>query len=470
METQPIRILFLASDPRVVDKIRLGRELAEIQDRLEKRDRFELTDRWAARPRDVLNKILDKKPQIVHFAGHGMETGELCLEDDQGNVQPVSPEALAALFKLVTGFVKCVVINTCFSETQAKAIAEHIPFVIGMNKAIGDKAAVEFATGFYTSLGADPSIENIEKAFDFGRVSIQLSGIPAEHLTPVLIFGDPRRRFRSEVEQVQSRLQQTGSMAAAIFRKALQEKGKRMGLSIEEVEAITNESLELIKEFKRKLQGYEEAFTDAIRDEFPIEDETREALKFLQQELGLRQEDVAPIEGTIENDPRWQTAEAFFDRGLNQFNLGEYQKALKYYTRSIEIRPTYSSAYLERGTTHYKLDDLQAALEDYDSAIKTDNNWEGRGLEDAYFERGLAYFYSARKTEDKEKMRAAIADWTETLKVRSKYSIAYYNRACAYSELGNSEEAIKDFSQAIDINSGWGEGINLASAYAKRAL
>ena len=67
-------------------------------------------------------------------------------------------------------------------------------------------------------------------------------------------------------------------------------------------------------------------------------------------------------------------------------------------------------------------------------------------------------------------MRAAIADWTETLKVRSKYSIAYYNRACAYSELGNSEEAIKDFSQAIDINSGWGEGINLASAYAKRAL
>ena len=269
---------------------------------------------------------------------------------------------------------------------------------------------------------------------------------------------------------VKSRLQKTGTMSATIFRKALQEKGKRMGLPAEEVEAITNEALELIQEFKRKLQEYEQTFREAIRVEFPIEDETREALKYLQQELGLRHEDVSPIEATIENDPRWRTPESFFDRGLNHFDLGEYQKALKYYTRAIELRPTYSGAYLERGTAYYKLDNLQAALEDYNAAIKADSNWEGRGLGDAYLERGLAYFYFARKTDDKEKMKAAIADWTETIKIRPKYSIAFYNRACAFSELGNSDEAIKDFSSAIDINSGWGEGIKLTSAYAKRAL
>jgi hypothetical protein len=32
---------------------------------------------------------------------------------------------------------------------QAEAIVKHIPYVIGMSKAIGDKAAIEFAVGFY---------------------------------------------------------------------------------------------------------------------------------------------------------------------------------------------------------------------------------------------------------------------------------------------------------------------------------
>jgi hypothetical protein len=181
----PIKILFLASDPSDAARLRLGQELREIREKLQlskNRDRFMLEARESVRPGDITQAIFDVEPQIVHFSGHGLKTGELCFEDVLGKVQVVKPEALTALFELVADQVDCVVLNACHSETQADAIAEHIPFVIGMNDSVGDKAAIAFATGFYKALGANHSIE---KAYKFGKAEIGVEGIP-EHLTPVL--------------------------------------------------------------------------------------------------------------------------------------------------------------------------------------------------------------------------------------------------------------------------------------------
>jgi DNA-binding CsgD family transcriptional regulator len=182
---RPIKILFLASDPSDASRLRLGQELREIQQRLQLakyRDKFLLEQRMSVRPGDISQAILDVEPDIVHFSGHGTNTGELYFENGLGKIQPVAPDALAALFELVNEQVNCVVLNACYSETQAKAISQHIEFVIGMNQAIGDKAASEFAVGFYKALGAN---HPIEKAYKFGCVEIQLYNI-AEHLTPVL--------------------------------------------------------------------------------------------------------------------------------------------------------------------------------------------------------------------------------------------------------------------------------------------
>jgi hypothetical protein len=181
-----IKILFLASDPSDVTRLRLGQELRDIRERLQlakERDRFVLESRESVRPGDLSQAMFDVEPQIVHFSGHGTDKGDLCFENLLGKVQPIQPDALAALFELVADQVNCVVLNACYSEVQAKAIAQHIPFVIGMNKAIGDKAAIAFAVGFYKALGAN---KTVEQAYKFGCVEIRLQGIP-EHLTPVLL-------------------------------------------------------------------------------------------------------------------------------------------------------------------------------------------------------------------------------------------------------------------------------------------
>jgi class 3 adenylate cyclase len=118
----------------------------------------------------------------VHFSGHGAGESGLALEDEAGQIKLVNTKALAALFEAFNEYVECVILNACYSEVQAEAIARHIPYVIGMKQAVGDNAAREFAVGFYDTLAAG---ESIEFAYKLGCVSISMAGIP-EELTPVL--------------------------------------------------------------------------------------------------------------------------------------------------------------------------------------------------------------------------------------------------------------------------------------------
>jgi len=184
---KPTSILFLAADPTDASRLRLGEEFREIQEKLklaQQREHFKLElPQLSARPADIAQALLDTQPQIVHFSGHGASTGSLYFENQTGQIQPVQPHALAALFEQFSSQVNCVLLNACYSETQAKAIAEHIEYVIGMNQAIGDKAAIAFAIGFYQALGAGRAIED---AYKLGCVQIRLQSI-SEHLTPVLI-------------------------------------------------------------------------------------------------------------------------------------------------------------------------------------------------------------------------------------------------------------------------------------------
>jgi len=180
-------ILFLAADPTDASRLRLGEEFREIREQLKKaelRDRFRLElPQLSVRPLDISQALLDMQPQIVHISGHGTSTGALCFENQVGRTQIVQPNALAALFEQFTNQVNCVILNACYAEIQANAIAQHIDYVIGMNQAIDDKAAIAFAIGFYQALGAGRAVE---EAYKLGCVQIWLHNIP-EHLTPILV-------------------------------------------------------------------------------------------------------------------------------------------------------------------------------------------------------------------------------------------------------------------------------------------
>ncbi len=180
-----VSILVLAASPIGEARLRLDKEVREISQVLrlaKKGHHFVLDQRWAVRPDDLQDALLDVEPRIVHFCGHGAGAGGLALESEAGKTQLVSTAALARLFKLLSKHVNCVVLNACYSEVQAEAINQHIDHVVGMTQEIGDDAAINFARGFYRALANERSFED---AYEFGCNAIDLQGIP-EYLTPVL--------------------------------------------------------------------------------------------------------------------------------------------------------------------------------------------------------------------------------------------------------------------------------------------
>lgn len=179
-----ITILFLAANPRDVDRLRLDEEVRTIDERLrlaQYRDQFNLEQQWAVRTRDILDAMLRYKPDIVHFSGHGSVDGALIFEDAAGHARSVSAAALGALFRTLEG-VRCVVMNACWSAAHASQIAEHVDCVVGMARAVSDEAAIGFAAGFYRSLGEGKSVG---KAFELGKTQILLDGGDEEQ-TPQL--------------------------------------------------------------------------------------------------------------------------------------------------------------------------------------------------------------------------------------------------------------------------------------------
>lgn len=176
-----ITVLFLAANPTDTDRLRLGEEVREIQERIRRAthgSRFSLQSQWAVRVSDLQETLLRAKPAVVHFAGHS-GAGGLVLEDRSGNACVVSADALETLFRTLGEGVKCILLNACFTEEQARAMARHIPCVIGMAEAICDRAAISFAWSFYQALAFG---KTIGAAFDLGLTQMRLDGLGDGHI------------------------------------------------------------------------------------------------------------------------------------------------------------------------------------------------------------------------------------------------------------------------------------------------
>jgi branched-chain amino acid transport system substrate-binding protein len=107
---------------------------------------------------------------------------------------------------------------------------------------------------------------------------------------------DPRLTYLREVEYWVEGGNGKISVAGRAALDALQE---TLQLSSEDAAAIETQVLAPIENKRIKLQQYELAFRDEIRQGFPLSDRTGANLKRLQQALGLRNEDIALIEAPI---------------------------------------------------------------------------------------------------------------------------------------------------------------------------
>jgi len=171
-------VLVLAANPIDTDLLQLEQEAELIQQRLQEGTvgkGFVVKFERAVRVEDISKYLLQYRPLIIHFSGHGSPSGEIILNNSQGQAQAVSAEALAELLKIVQVQIECVLLNACFSLEKADVLAEQVNCVVGMDAEIDDESAVVFAAGFYRGLGFG---RGYYTAFELGRNEINLSNLP----------------------------------------------------------------------------------------------------------------------------------------------------------------------------------------------------------------------------------------------------------------------------------------------------
>ncbi len=176
-EREAMKILFLGANPLGQSRLRIDEEFREIEQEIQlsrDRDRFQVEAKWAVRPPDISRALLNAKPDLVHFAGHGGGGEEsFAAEDASGGAFLVPVAGLVRLFGVLGEELRGVIVNACSTQRLAMELSVALPqaHVIGMREPVGDRSAVLFSVGFYQALAAGKSVE---QAFEVGRAHMMI--------------------------------------------------------------------------------------------------------------------------------------------------------------------------------------------------------------------------------------------------------------------------------------------------------
>lgn len=140
------------------------------------------------------------------------------------------------------------------------------------------------------------------------------------------------------------------------------------------------------------------------------------------------------------------TARDFLKRGDVQLSRNNLAKAVRHYTKAIELDPTLVQAYLRRGIARRLKGDLHTAIEDFDKAQAIDPSaiLNNRQIADSYSNRG---FIEMNELETGQ----AISDFTKAIECY-RDPRHYYRRGQARLIEEDLRGAIEDFDQALALN------------------
>lgn len=183
-----LRLLFVCAGPKDATCMNLEEELHEITTWLNSGpfgDRIAIESVFAAKPNDLRLALLNHTPHILHFSGHGTDSG-IVLENDSGTSYVFEFQQLSQLLSAFHDNLHMVVLNACNSSHRADMLLQSVDCVIGMNHKIIDRSAIAFASALYLAVGFDSTIR---QCFISGRSALKDADIPQSHF-PMLLSKD----------------------------------------------------------------------------------------------------------------------------------------------------------------------------------------------------------------------------------------------------------------------------------------
>ena len=136
----------------------------------------------------------------------------------------------------------------------------------------------------------------------------------------------------------------------------------------------------------------------------------------------------------------------WFDKGYSAFNANDFDQAILYYTKHLNLFPNDANAYMKRSYAKKELENFEGSIKDIDLAIKIsiaqgdDNN----SLSWLYLERGILKY-------NLNDYNGAVEDYNKYINYYYTGE-AYYLRGKAKYFLKEYNDAINDFNEALSVS------------------
>jgi hypothetical protein len=328
---------------RVLVDSERGEFLADNIKVLKNPDRQEMEDKiyWLFHDREADDLLL------LYFSGHGIkdERNKFYLgtriteKDDRGSLVPTSAVAATSLHDRIESSAserQVIVLDACYSGAIAKGMTVKDDGKVNVEDYLGGKgrailtssSAVDYSfssdTGLsiYTRYLVEGIATGAADLDDDDWISVdELHGYAAKKvrqaspaMTPEFypvqggykIFlaksrrDDPKLKYEREF---QKRAEEGDGKFSIFVQRILRGKQREWGISPGEAKEIEDRVLQPYREYQHKLAEYEQTLTEAVQHNYPFSDREQADLKEYQQQLKLRDENVAEIHQRVKYVP-----------------------------------------------------------------------------------------------------------------------------------------------------------------------
>lgn len=199
-----LKILVMISDPierrGTLDVEREWQQLSEALEEARGAGEVDLTRLPDGQLETLQFELLENDYHVFHFIGHGEfseveDDGVLVMEDSRGREVHVSGRALGTHLR-DSHSLRLAVLNNCegaatsesdpFAGSAQSLLRKGIPAIVAMQFEITDRGAVDFARGFYRSLGTglpvDAALAEARKTLRDGPTHVEF-GVPVLYMS-----------------------------------------------------------------------------------------------------------------------------------------------------------------------------------------------------------------------------------------------------------------------------------------------
>lgn len=134
-----------------------------------------------------------------------------------------------------------------------------------------------------------------------------------------------------------------------------------------------------------------------------------------------------------------QDVKDFYLAGAGKIKVEEFNEAIPYLNRAIQLDPKHKESYFARGFAYFNLNKLQEAISDFTKAIELDPKFT-----DAYYQRAITYYQLNNYT-------LSLNDLNKAIELSPTFVDSYNKRGNIYYLTDKYEDAAKDFAKSFSL-------------------